>query len=225
MDGRETGVSALGLGIAAACGAFGLTGAGVVAWEIRRRHMQRWLASYLRDHRRHRPPAPGDDVHVLLCFADHYEPKANGADVAAGRGRVRRWVDDYPRQFSRFHDSDGRPPRYTFFFPAEEYEPEYLDLLAELCRQGFGEVEVHLHHDDDTPAGFRDKLEVFKTTLVDRHGLLGRDRTTGETRYAFIHGNWALCNSRPDGRMCGVDNELDILRETGCCVDMTFPST
>jgi len=42
--------------------------------------------------------------------------------------------------------------------------------------------------------------------------------------YAFIHGNWALDNSRPDGRWCGVNNELDILRETGCYADFTFPS-
>src|SRR5439155_14341215 len=29
---------------------------------------------------------------------------------------------------------------------------------------------------------------------------------------------------RPDGRWCGVNNELDVLRETGCYVDMTLPS-
>ena len=43
-------------------------------------------------------------------------------------------------------------------------------------------------------------------------------------RYAFIHGNWALDNARRDGRWCGVNNELDVLRETGCYVDMTLPS-
>ena len=31
-------------------------------------------------------------------------------------------------------------------------------------------------------------------------------------------------NSRPDGRWCGVNNELDVLRETGCYADFTFPS-
>jgi hypothetical protein len=65
---------------------------------------------------------------------------------------------------------------------------------------------------------------VFRTVLVERHGLLGRNRHTGEPAYAFIHGNWALCNSRPDGLNCGVNNELGILRETGCVVDMTLPS-
>ena len=45
-----------------------------------------------------------------------------------------------------------------------------------------------------------------------------------EVGYAFIHGNWSLCNSRPDGRYCGVNNELDVLRETGCYADFTLPS-
>jgi len=42
--------------------------------------------------------------------------------------------------------------------------------------------------------------------------------------YAFIHGNWALDNSRPDGRWCGVANELAVLARSGCRVDMTMPS-
>jgi hypothetical protein len=33
-----------------------------------------------------------------------------------------------------------------------------------------------------------------------------------------------LCNSRPDGDWCGVNEELGILRETGCYADFTFPS-
>ncbi len=47
---------------------------------------------------------------------------------------------------------------------------------------------------------------------------------TGQPAFGFIHGNWALDNSRPDGRWCGVNNELDVLREAGCYADFTFPS-
>src|SRR5262249_44028857 len=47
---------------------------------------------------------------------------------------------------------------------------------------------------------------------------------TGELMYGFIHGNFALDNSRPDGSWCGVNNELDVLRETGCYADFTMPS-
>ena len=48
--------------------------------------------------------------------------------------------------------------------------------------------------------------------------------TSSPVRYGFIHGNWALCNSRPDGDWCGVNEELGILAGTGCYADFTFPS-
>jgi hypothetical protein len=191
---------------------------------MRRRALDRWLVPYVCQAPRRRDPEAGRPVHVLLCVADHYEPKLGQAPPDVARARVARWVRDYPRLFGQFRDSDGRPPRHTFFYPAEEYEPEHLDALAGLCRQGFGEVEVHLHHDDDTAEGLRAKLLTFRRQLAERHGLLARHRETGEVGYAFIHGNWALCNSRPDGRWCGVNNELEVLRQTGCYADMTLPS-
>jgi hypothetical protein len=186
--------------------------------------LDRWIGSYLTEIPKRRPPRPGAAVHLLLCLADHYEPKQNRPPADISRARVQRWVRDYPRQFARFRDADGRPPRHTFFYPAEEYEPEYLDALAELCRAGFGEVEVHLHHDNDTADNLRATLLGFADRLARRHGLLSRRRESAEHVYGFIHGNWALCNSRPDGQWCGVDNELEILRETGCYADFTLPS-
>jgi hypothetical protein len=48
--------------------------------------------------------------------------------------------------------------------------------------------------------------------------------SSSAVRFAFIHGNWSLCNSRPDGDWCGVNEELGILAETGCYADFTFPS-
>ena len=122
-----------------------------------------------------------------------------------------------------FRDADGRCPQHTFFYPQEDYDPQILDQLAEFCRAGFGEVEIHLHHRHDTPEGFRQKLTVFRDRLHDDHGLLGTD-SGGRVRYGFIHGNWALCNSRPDGDWCGVNEELAILADTGCYADFTFPS-
>lgn len=202
--------------------AAGLAAGGSLA--LRRKGLHRWLGPYLATAGDRRDPPPGGRVHLLLAVCDHYEPKLGGADPARARGRVRRWVDDYPRLFADLRDSDGRPPRHTFFFPAEEYEPEFLDGLAGLCRRGFGEVEIHLHHDNDTADNLRRTLDDFKRRLNDRHGLLSRDRTTGDLAYGFIHGNWALDNSRPDGRMCGVDNELDVLRDSGCYADFTLPS-
>jgi hypothetical protein len=191
---------------------------------LRVRGLDRWLDSYLLDLPRRRPPTPGQAVHLLLCIGDHFEPKRGDASPATAHERVARWRMDYPRLFGDFRDHDGRTPRHTFFYPLEEYEPAYLDGLAEFCRLGFGEVEVHLHHDTDTPGGLRNRLLRFKDLLWRRHGLLGRDRQTGEPAYGFIHGNWALNNSRPDGRWCGVNDEIAVLRGTGCYADFTLPS-
>lgn len=203
-----------------------IIGVGVLglAYVLRKRGGHRWLGPYLLQARRRRPPSPGRDIHVFLCIADHFEPKSKRASAAQGRRRVDHWVNEYPRLFDRFRDSDGRPPRHSFFFPIEEYEPEYLDGLAELCRAGYGEVEIHLHHNNDSADNLRHELLAFKELLAGRHGLLSRHKDTGELTYGFIHGNWALCNCRPQGDWCGVNEELDILRETGCYADFTFPS-
>jgi len=98
-----------------------------------------------------------------------------------------------------------------------------VDALAGLCRAGFGEVEIHLHHDNDTVENLEHTLERFKEVFSHRHGLLSR-WPDGRIAYGFVHGNWALDNSRPDGTLCGVCNELEVLRRTGCYADFTLPS-
>jgi hypothetical protein len=135
---------------------------------------------------------------------------------------VRAWREGYPRMASGYRDADGKPPRHSFFFPGEEYRPEFLEPLAELARAGFGEVEIHLHHDGDTAETLEAQL---RATIDDytRHGHLTRG-PDGKPRYAFIHGNWALANGRSDGRWCGVDTEVPLLFRTGCYADFTFPS-
>jgi hypothetical protein len=201
-----------------------LVAAFFIRYQLRRRHMDRWLASYLLETPKRKGVRIDEEVHLLLCIGDHFEPKVGDANYQTAAGRVQSWVEGYPRLFSRFRDSDGRPPRHTFFFPLEEYEPEFLDALAGLCRGGFGEVEVHLHHDGATAEGLRDSLGKFTTVLSERHGLLSRHRRSPKLAYGFIHGNWALNNSRPDGRWCGVNDEITVLRETGCYADFTLPS-
>jgi hypothetical protein len=186
--------------------------------------LQHWLIPYARSRTSRRAPKAGEPVHVLLCVADHYEPGFGNATDARAAERVARWVSEYPRRFGRFRDSDGRTPRHTFFYPPEHYRPELLDDLAGLCRAGFGEVELHLHHDGDTSDTLRKKLVHFRDVLHRRHGMLARHRYTGELAWGFVHGDWALDNSHPDGRHCGVDDELTVLRETGCYADFTFPS-
>jgi len=197
------------------------------------RGADKWLAGYIASVLRRRP-AGGGTRHLLLCIADHFEPFERtvlpSGDVTGGRSSaeavesVQSWCNDYAGMAADLSDADGRPPRHTFFYPWDEYDPDCLDLLGDFCREGFGEVELHLHHRRDTADGLRRKLAACRDTYAGRHGLLGRNPDGGPARYAFVHGNWALCNSRPDGDWCGVDRELAVLRETGCYADFTFPS-
>jgi len=186
------------------------------------RNVDIWLGNYIAQRFQNRHQNRAGLKHVIFSIVDHFEPKWSRSSIDTERQRVRRWAEEYPKVAFRHKDSEGISPKHTFFYPAEEYEREHLDKLTEICRLGVGEIEVHLHHDDDTAENLRNTLEKFKHTLVD-HGLLSRDRS-GRIRYGFIHGNWALDNSRADGRWCGVNNEFEVLKETGCYADFTMPS-
>ena len=189
------------------------------------KNAQLWLPGVLSSQLRRSLRRRRDDVptHVLFCIADHYEPAHGGVDRNVQRARVAAWVDRYPRVAEKFSDSDGRHPQHTFFYPEEDYAPELLDALAGLCHRGFGDVEVHLHHDRDTSSALQDRLIQFTENLFQRHGLL-RKGVNGRIAFGFVHGNWALDNARPDGRWCGVNNELTVLREAGCYADFTLPA-
>lgn len=202
-----------------------LAATGFAVWRaIRSKNMEYWLPTYITSLNQAEVPDPTKPHHVFIAVCDHWEPQLNGAAPDVAMAKVERWASEYPLRYSAFYDCDGRPPQHTFFFPAEEYRPEYIDRISELCRAGYGDVEIHLHHKDDTAEGLAAQLDAFRQTLFHRHGLLRRDPKTGEIIYAFIHGNWALCNSRPDGAWCGVDQELGVLLKTGCYADFTMPS-
>ena len=173
--------------------------------------------------RRRRPRASGP-IDVMFCFVDHFEPGWHRPDFATERRRVATWVERYPKSCAGIKDADGCSPKHTFFYPEEEYAPEHLDDLVGLCRGGYGEIEVHLHHDRDTSEGLKLKLRRFINILTERHQALSIWPDSGRPAWGFIHGNWALDNSRPDGRWCGVNDEISILAEEGCYADFTFPS-
>jgi hypothetical protein len=122
----------------------------------------------------------------------------------------------------RHSDSAGRPPCYTFFYPEDQYQPNALEELARLQLAGLASVEVHLHHDQESEQRFLDRLGTYVERLHDRHGLLRTHE--GHVRFGFIHGNWALDNSLPGGRHCGLNNEISLLRRLGCYADFTLPS-
>jgi hypothetical protein len=137
--------------------------------------------------------------------------------------RVQRWREWWPRIAEAApRDASGQRPQYTFFYPQEEYRPDLLDQIAEMVRLGVADVEVHLHHDRDNRDAFIAKVTEYCRNLTSRHGLLRQEN--GRTVFGFIHGNWALDNSRSDGRWCGLANEIALLRDLGCYADFTMPS-
>ncbi len=199
-----------------------------VALVIYKKNINLWLGHFLKrklSGRWHKYGKSDVPTHVMFCFVDHYEPQwGKNISIEQERARVDRWLYDYPQVASQFKDADGQPPKHSFFYPEEEYRQEHLDKIAYICAQGYGEIEVHLHHHDDTSDNLRMTLERFTETLHENHGAFCRNPASGKLEYAFIHGNWCLNNSRPDGQLCGVNDELIVLKETGCFADLTFPS-
>ncbi len=177
-----------------------------------------WLKPYLQHPKRRRFAKPTD---VMIAICDHFEP-FHHTDKAGALRRIRDWQDRFPRLGDQFRDSDGHPPKQTFFYPIEQYDSDILNGIAEICRQTGSEVDIHLHHDNETEETLRVALDQGMADFA-RHDLLATDGQ-GQLRYGFIHGNWALDNSDPSGRNCGVQRELQVLRESGCFGDFTMPS-
>ena len=182
------------------------------------RAADKWLIPYLA---RRKPALESGPIHLFLCVCDHFEP-LHDTDSAGARRRIGDWQERFPEFTASFRDSDGCPPKHTFFYPVEQYREDLLGPLSELCARTGSEVEVHLHHHNDRPEVFRKILEEGKANLRN-HGLLSSD-SSGKIAYGFIHGNWALNNSDPARRGCGIDREIPILRKTGCYADFTMPS-
>jgi hypothetical protein len=184
------------------------------------RNAQLWLPGYVRNRLTARRAPSGSRVWVAL--ADHWEPYWLHPSDEVAAARVAAWVKYWPEIARRHADSSGRPPQYTFYYPQEEYRSQFLDSLAEMKRAGIADVDVHIHHDGEGQQNFVDRMSGFIETLVSRHGLLRL--SNGRPVFGFIHGNWALDNSRPDGRCCGLNNEITLLRDLGCYADFTMPS-
>ena len=185
------------------------------------RYADIWLPGYLWGQWRRSSWNTGP-ARVWLTIADHYEPYWRNKSDEKAVERVNLWAAKWPEIAQRNRDSEGNPAQYSFFYPQEEYRAHLLDTIADLCHKGLGDVEVHIHHGGEGAQNFIDRMSGFIETLVTRHALLRRQN--GRIIFGFIHGNWALDNSRPDGLCCGLNNEITILRDLGCYADFTMPS-
>jgi hypothetical protein len=186
---------------------------GAWAYRILSREYWYWLPAYISWLLTPAENAAGA-THVFLVCADHYEPGTR-FDF------VQRWMNEYPALAQRHHDANGRPVQHTWFYPIEQPIDRNIDGLKSLVAAGYGEVELHLHHGPDTMDSARRKFRDGIAWL-QRWGFL--KGTDGATHFAFIHGVWALDNGSGQPRLCGVDRELQLLRELGCFADYTFPS-
>lgn len=171
------------------------------------------------------PASLNRPVHVMFTFVDHWEPGTG--TVAVNKSRM--WLDDYGAFARRHADADGRPPQHDWFCKNLEKDP--LQLLAQAAFQGLGEMNVHIHHGTENDT-FRDNtaemdgLLRFYCDYLNQVGACLTLEKTPRVRFAFIHGMWALDNSRlEDGvrKWCGVNREIDVLLNHGCYADFTFP--
>lgn len=145
-------------------------------------------------------PNKNEPIDIMFLVVDHFEPDTSE--------EVENWMINYPGSVAGHVDADGRHPQHTWFYA--RYNTTWLDKIADLASRGYGDVEYHLHHGNDTSESLTQKIEAHK-------------KMYGMDTYGFIHGLWGLDNSRGRG-CCGVNNELTILKETGCYADFTLPS-
>lgn len=162
-------------------------------------------------------------VHLFVCVADHFEPFNGGVGYNTALSRMDAWVKRYPAFADQHKDSDGTPLQHTWFYPPH-LDHAMLPYLVDLCLAGYGNIEMHLHHNHMEP--FPDTSETLKCKIlkcIDDYGKYGIfTQPEGDRRFAFIHGDWSLDNSGGKD-LCGVNDELTILRECGCYADFTFP--
>jgi len=160
-------------------------------------------------------------IHIIFLFVDHFEPKfnrKNGGPRYTNDKAFWRWIEEYPKLASKHKDSNGRHPQHTWFYPYDHMNIKHLEELSKLCKAGFGEIELHLHHKNDTS----ESLEAKLNDAIEQFSKVGALKTIdNKTAYGFIHGRWALDNC--DGT-CGVNDEISILLKTGCYADFGLPA-
>jgi hypothetical protein len=160
-------------------------------------------------------------THIIFLVCDHYEPRHGIKRPEQAFERVATWHKEYARLQARCREKYGTVPVHSFFFPPH-HGYEHLAALSEMVFDGLGEVELHYHHDGDTEATLRSALKEVVAEF-QRWGLLFESSVEPRSSFSFIHGDWALNNSR-HGKLCGVNDEITILKELGCWGDLTMPS-
>ncbi len=184
---------------------------------IIRRNIHIWIFSYFRGVLTNRfiKKEMEYPIDIMFLFVDHFE-------LAGKAERLHGWLSRYKRIASMHKDYDGEVPKHTWFYALDLMNEEELEQLRTLVENGFGEIELHWHHGYDTEKSFVEKLRRG-LAIFQKHGYMLPYKPGDNGTFAFIHGNWALANSRGD-KFCGVNNEIEILKQEGCYGDFTYPS-
>lgn len=191
-----------------------------MAWH---RNIHVWFFSYLKQIFKSKPDFDGS-LHIMIGIMDHFEPLAGNVSLAEAHKRLDFWDEKLPDIADKLRDSYGNSYKHSIFYPIEEYEESVLERISEWQSKKLVETEFHLHHDNDNEKNFLETIEYYKKIFSQEHNLLPRETRSNEIKYGFIHGNWALNNSGANGKWCGLNNELFLLKKSGCYADFTLPS-
>lgn len=191
-----------------------------------KKELQFWLFSYIWQRAAALAGGPKPpERHIIIAICDHFDFGSRGKYESGEESLFKLWEKRYPHLAMKHRDSGGVKLQHTWFFPPHYNRGNYLERLVKLCSEGYGEIEMHLHHDHIEP--FPDTSETLRKKVRDcvedysRFGVFCLPG--GKKTFAFIHGDWALDNSR-GGKYCGVNDEIKILAGEGCYADFTFPS-
>jgi len=164
--------------------------------------------------------------HVIFIFVDHWEPGYGSAALNISN----MWYNDYERMACQHVDADGCHPKHDWFCLYLDKKP--LQTIAKTVFDGFGEMDIHIHHgtvnDDDKDncpemSGLIDQYLAY----LNKVGACLTAEEQPQKTFGFIHGMWALDNSRViDGhrQYCGCNEELNLLMSKNCYADFTFPA-
>ncbi len=160
-------------------------------------------------------------THILFLVCDHFEPRHGIGREEQAVERLQAWHEGYAALQARCRARFGTAPLHTWFYPPH-HGIGYLSQLSDMVFDGLGEVELHYHHDGDTPETLR---RALSGTVSDYHrwGHLLQAGEQPRSAFGFIHGDWALNNAR-GGKFCGVNDEVSLLQDLGCWGDFTMPS-
>ena len=165
-------------------------------------------------------------MHVIFAFVDHWE---NGYGEN-GKRLANLFYNEYNDMAKKHQDADGISPQHTWF--CVYLEKPSIQVISKCVFNNLGEMEIHIHHGTANDDGCDNTPEITQylndyINFLQKVGACITAELEPKTAFGFIHGMWALDNSRcMDGhrQYCGCNEELNLLISKKCYGDFTFPA-